>query len=258
MIEAGGPGLAKLRVDVGGPDLKGVIRYDLAAKDGSVVAGIGVPVGSRKITLTAFDAAGRATHTGMALERIRDGITTPFNAELMGTSPEDTIHALLGSYRVELIDQIVKSKDGDIRRFTGRLLDPDGAPVPVDPKEVKWEMDPGGWPNPPKLFPCPPLEPGGAPLCAELRPPLRFKPEIVLCLKDFFCRKEFRDKEYNIVAISAGWLQHACMVASWGAAYCWGGNGSGQLGVGTGSLCTMWNWNTNQGRRTRAAKYPSK
>jgi hypothetical protein len=229
VIEANAPNLARLRVDVTGPDFEGIIRFDLPAKEGRVVGGIGIPAGSQRIiTLTAFDAQGRRTHHGLSVQNVRDGVNAPFVADLLAEGRDEPIRALVGTYRVQLDSQTLPGKDGDVLRFTAQLLDAAGAPVPLDRREIKWAIDPVGWPTPPKLFPCPPLDSGGGPLCTELHPPLKFKPEIVLCLKDFFCRKEWGSKEYNTVSISAGWLQHACAVKSWGAAYCWGGNGSGQ------------------------------
>src|SRR5215211_6302102 len=65
IIETTGAGLARLEVLLSAKGTKGPLKYEFKGRDGSVVGGIALPNDvSSDYTITAFDAADKATHSG--------------------------------------------------------------------------------------------------------------------------------------------------------------------------------------------------
>ena len=130
-------------VSVEAGDLERPLEFELGQRgDGLLYGTIAVPAGAeRRITVRAFDGAGRETHAGSGALAVGRELTPQHALTLDPREPNagGAIPAFVGSYRIAMEPRQAPWEEGRERaELAGRVLDPDGVPVPLRPDEIEW------------------------------------------------------------------------------------------------------------------------
>jgi len=238
VIEATGEDLAYLDVQLRPKGGKELLRFQFRGTEGLVSEAITLPEDGADYEITAFDAAGRATHSGKGSIRPLLAGDRPRQLPLPTTDQEkDKGGGLVVSVsRERMVLEAFASDAPDNFIVDLQVLDPSGNPLKLDPGDIKWGL------TDPTHFEILDLkERFQAQLRAKDTFPKPFKwcdvpTKVVACLPNSSC-KAIRFCPDPWVTISGG-ATHTCALTRSGAALCWGSNDQGELGSPTTTSCT--------------------
>jgi len=222
----------RANVQIAGEDLGEGLKFDLGADEHGILSGgVYAPPGeSRLVTVTAFDARGRAIYKGESIVNVDKELTPEFDVPLGGKELKDPLQARFGS---TLLTAAIVGGDDELLKVQLALKDPFGKNVPYSPEDIFWEL-PEGFPE--IKYSC-----FDGALCILEWKPTRLQEAIYLCLKikPKPCVTtppiDYRGP-YKYVAVGR---QHTCALTKDDEIRCWGDNFWGQLGTATTQTCVF-------------------
>jgi alpha-tubulin suppressor-like RCC1 family protein len=234
ILEGRLPEAARLNVTVqASKSGAGKLKFPLTGE--KLRAGIHVPPGQVvELYLTAEDSMGERRYEGKANVIVKEGAVQSQFLELESTRGDGPVELTLATHRLQLDSEDIGTENQLFARVTARLFDASGAPVPIRPDDVNWDInDP--WIRE-TMMPCKGGN-GPPPPCIEFGPIKRgyLDPTALVCFQGTICRPNLDPLVWKKISVGMG--DHACAIKVNGDAYCWGQGRQGQLGVAVPVAC---------------------
>ena len=258
VLEATGPGLARLEVQLSAKGSAAVstspLKFEFKGIDGLVVGGIELPSDvATDYEITAFDAAGKATHKGRGS---LPGLARNDRPRLLPLPPTGEGEGLVVSLTRERLVLDVKPS-AKPNNFAAHLdvYDPLGKPTKIEPLDIHWGLTDA---RDVRLIPGPgrfdiQLVPKDPPVLMRI---CDLSTQVWACLPNGNCRPR-RICVDPWTAISAGG-SHTCGLTKNKIAYCWGSNTQGELGTPTTDACSnATTFNSSCSKRPLAVDCPA-
>jgi len=231
-FELNAPGAVTANVQIAGKDLGEGLKFDLAQDEhGLFSGGVYAPPGeSRLVTVTAFDAEGRAIYKGESYANVDKELTPEFDVPLSGKELKDPLQARFGS---TLLTAGIVGGDEELLRMQLALKDPNGKNLPYSPEDIFFDL-PEGFPE--LKYSC-----FDGALCILEWKPTRLQEAIYICLKlkPKPCVTTPPPDLRGPYKYVANGRTHTCAITKDDDIRCWGNNWAGQLGAPTSQTCQL-------------------
>lgn len=128
---AAAPAIASLVVEISAEDLTTPLGYTLTVQDGSASGTVQVPPGrARTFTVRAHDSYGRLTHQGQATMDVRPGVNPALDVRLTAVNGQVPINVTVGGAALKVAPSFLSLALNDTTTVTASVTGADGKPVP--------------------------------------------------------------------------------------------------------------------------------
>lgn len=232
------PNIRMLSVEIGGPDLEAPLSWKFERKeDGPLYGTIAVPASEeRSVVLRGFDGEGREVFVGESPVAVDKQLTPQvrFDLKPVGEAAEQSggTQGWIGSYRIAAEPLTLGEPSEEPVKLMVTVRDPDGVAMPIEIEDIDWE-----WPREVLELEIVHDDREAREIVLArfqwIDPNRELKAVVTACSNQFKAcvripRPPFTFPIYTKVV---GGGTHTCALNRWSTVKCWGGNGSGQLGI---------------------------
>ena len=220
-VDIDAPGAVRASLEVQIPDVKGVLRYELNARDGGLNGGIYIPPGKERRVITAFDERGEPIYPGAGYAAVDEKLTRQITIKPVGKETKESPRREFATYRLEIGFGHNEAMATSSRRPCSTPTATAFRSIPTTSSgscRIRFELLP---------YSC-----FQDSLCIDLPDP-KYSREIIACCRAMSSASPNpRTMRGPYQYVSAG-SNHTCALTRSNEIRCWGDNGHGQLGAPT-------------------------